>query len=60
MNNHYFLIEADETEIKLMLEQNASGLYKYGVDNDKPWTVFTSTNPKIEDIRRAMDLVSAI
>tara|TARA_R100000329_G_scaffold148756_2_gene138075 strand:+ start:2274 stop:2456 length:183 start_codon:yes stop_codon:yes gene_type:complete len=60
MNSHYFFTDADETEIKYMQDQDAESLYKYGIDNDKPWTVFTSVNPGIEDIQRAMDLVSSM
>ena len=43
-----------------MLENNAKSLYKYGVDNEKPWIVFTDPNPEIEDIQDAMDLLSGI
>lgn len=58
--NHYFYTEADETEIKLMAQGNAKKLYKYGVDNDKPWVWFSSESPDIEEIQRAMDLVSSL
>jgi hypothetical protein len=60
MSTHYFFTEADETEVKFMLENNAKSLYKYGVDNEKPWIVFTDPNPEIEDIQDAMDLLSGI
>ena len=60
MSNHYFFTQADETEQKLMLDNNAKSLYKYGVDNDKPWIVFTDPNPEIEEIQDAMDLLSGI
>jgi len=60
MSNHYFFTQADETEQELMLDNNAKSLYKYGVDNDKPWIVFTDPNPEIEEIQDAMDLLSGI
>ena len=43
-----------------MVEGNAKKLYKYGVDNEKPWIWFSSENPDIEEIQRAMDLVSSL
>ncbi len=54
--------DADETEIKLMVKGNAKKLYKYGLDNEKPWIWLTETsikgsNPDIEDIQGAMDIV---
>ena len=58
--NHYFYTEADETEIKLMAQGNAKKLYKYGVDNDKPWVWFCDTSPDIKDIQDAMDLFSSL
>ena len=60
MLGHYFFTQADETEKKLMLDNNPKSLYKYGVDNDKPWIVFTEPNSEIEEIQDAMDLLSGI
>lgn len=58
--NHYFYTEADDTEIKLMAQGNAKKLYKYGVDNEKPWIWFTGESPDIEEIQGAMDSVSSL
>lgn len=60
LSSHYFFIGADETEIKLMVEGNAKKLYKYGVDNEKPWIWFTGESPDIEEIQGAMDSVSSL
>ena len=60
ISSHYFFIGADETEVKLMVEGNAKKLYKYGVDNEKPWIWFTGESPDIEEIQGAMDSVSSL
>jgi len=60
LSSHYFFIGADETEVKLMVEGNAKKLYKYGVDNEKPWIWFTGKSPDIEEIKGAMDSVSSL
>jgi len=60
LSSHYFFTQADKTEINLMLEGNAKKLYKYGVDNEKPWIWFTGESPDIKDIQSAMDSVSSL
>ena len=56
--NEYIFFDSDETEVELYLSGDAKKLYKYGVQNDKPWTVFVSTDTlNMKEIDRAIWLL---
>jgi len=58
--NDYIFFASDETEAELYLRGEASNLYQYGIDNDKPWTVFVDEDADMSDIEEAIFLLSTI
>lgn len=44
----------DNQELELYKEGDAKKLYKYGVENDKPWTIFVKEGANMQDIERAI------
>jgi hypothetical protein len=55
--NEYIFFHSDETEAELYLSEDAKKLYKYGVENDKPWTIFVEEVADMQDIDDAMWLL---
>ena len=50
----------DDQELKLYKEGDAKKLYKYGVVNDKPWTMFVDENSDMEEIEDAISLATTV
>lgn len=46
----------DNQELRLYKEGDAKKLYKYGVENDKPWTIFVDEDADMQDIENAISL----
>ena len=46
----------DNQELRLCKEGDAKKLYKYGVENDKPWTIFVDEDADMQDIENAISL----
>ena len=58
--NDYIFFMSDETEAELYLSGEANKLYQYGIDNNKPWTIFVDEDADMQDIENALDLVSRV